>query len=172
MAVSILKQLFTSFYTTEITQIKENLLDKISSIKHTLLNQNDSTIVESFFFCIQRSQWWRECMDNWINNRKHCNGRKVHGSTNMNPFMQSATSLEHSNRFWATLCDIFQLFSWSKSLYTRSVIFMLCCTFLIKVTLCVICFLNIFCYFIVYIIFIEKSFSLALLKYTNTLAFQ
>ena len=56
MAVSILKQLFTSFYTIEITQIKENLLDKISSIKHTLLNQNDSTIVETFFFCIQRSQ--------------------------------------------------------------------------------------------------------------------
>ena len=44
-----MKQLFTSFSTALITQIKEKLL-KTSNIKCSLLNQNDSIIVETPFW--------------------------------------------------------------------------------------------------------------------------
>ena len=49
-AVGILKQLFTSFSTAQITQIKETLFEKISNIKRSLLNQNYSIIVETLHF--------------------------------------------------------------------------------------------------------------------------
>ena len=48
--VGILKQLFISFSTAQITQIKEKLSEKISNIKRSLLNQNDSIIVETLLF--------------------------------------------------------------------------------------------------------------------------
>ena len=49
--VGILKQLFTSFSTAQITQIKEKtLFEKMSNIKRSLLNQNDSIIVETLLF--------------------------------------------------------------------------------------------------------------------------
>ena len=44
-------EISTSFSTAQITQIKKKtLFDKISNIKRSLLNQNDSIIVETFFF--------------------------------------------------------------------------------------------------------------------------
>ena len=44
-------EISTSFSTVQITQIKKKtLFDKISNIKRSLLNQNDSIIVETFFF--------------------------------------------------------------------------------------------------------------------------
>ena len=51
--VGILKQLSISFSTVQITHIKEKLFLKklvISNIKRSLLNQNDSVIVETLLF--------------------------------------------------------------------------------------------------------------------------
>ena len=45
-----MKQLFTSFSTAQIIQIKEKLFQKISNIKRSLFNQNDSIIEKTFLF--------------------------------------------------------------------------------------------------------------------------
>ena len=42
-----MKQLFTSFSTAQITQIKKTIFEKNSNIKRSLLNPNDSIIVET-----------------------------------------------------------------------------------------------------------------------------
>ena len=50
----MLKQLFTSFSTAQITQIKERKIhfDKISNIKHYLLNLIDSVVVVIIFYAL------------------------------------------------------------------------------------------------------------------------
>ena len=45
-----MKQLFTSFSTGQIIQIKEKPFQKINNIKRSLFNQNDSIIEETFLF--------------------------------------------------------------------------------------------------------------------------
>ena len=79
----------------------------------------------------------------------------------MNQFKQITTSADISNWFCITLCQIFQLFSSSKYFFCLnifiSLFFMSFWKFIIKVRLSVIFFLNIFHFFIAYIIFTLES---------------
>ena len=64
----------------------KTLLEKISNIKRSLLNQKDSIIVETLPFWIECPQRRRECMDNTINSGIYCNHGKVRNNTVMNLF--------------------------------------------------------------------------------------
>ena len=111
-------------YCPNYSNQRKTLFDKISSIKPSLLNQNDSTIVETFLFGSnvlndKENALIIEC----INNRIHYNKRKFHSSNVMNPFKQITTSIEISNWFWITVFLIFQLFSCSRILCILFLIF-------------------------------------------------
>ena len=56
-----MKQLFTSFSKGQIAWIKEKpFLEKISNIEHSLLKQNDATVVENLLLGWQGLKWQGE----------------------------------------------------------------------------------------------------------------
>ena len=72
------------------------MFEKISNINRSLLNQNDSTIVETLFF---GSNGLNGEKNAWIieSTIEYYNHGKVHNTIVMNPFKQITTFLEISN---------------------------------------------------------------------------
>ena len=87
---------------------RKTVFEKISNINRSLLNQNDSIIVETLFF---GSNGLNGEKNAWIieSTIEYYNHGKVHNTIVMNPFKQITTFLEISNWFWITLCHNFQL---------------------------------------------------------------
>ena len=75
---------------------RKTLFEKISNIKCSLLNQNDSVIAETLLFGLNGLND-KEYMYNRINNRIYYNRRKVPNTIVMNPFNQITTFLEICN---------------------------------------------------------------------------
>ena len=100
----LMKQIFTSFSTAKIPQIKEKLFPTKLATSNVLCWTKMCKYSRDSTFWIEWSWWWRECFDNRINNRLHYNHGKVHSSIVMNPFKKITTSPKISNWFWITLC--------------------------------------------------------------------
>ena len=87
---------------------KKTVFEKISKNNRSLLNQNDSIIVETLLFGSnglngEKNAWTIELTIEYYNHGK------AHNTIVMNPFKQITTFLEISNWFWITLCHNFQL---------------------------------------------------------------
>ena len=84
------------FLHSNYSNQRKTLFEKISNIKCSLLNQNDSVIAETLLFGLNGLND-KEYMYNRINNRIYYNHRKVPNTIVMNPFNQITTFLEICN---------------------------------------------------------------------------
>ena len=111
-AVGILNNYPLFFHCSNYSNQRKTLFEKISDIKRSLLNQNDSITVETLHFG-----------SNGLNDEE--NARIIESTIKyiitterfINPFQQITTFLEISNWFWITLCHTFQLLSCSMYVY-------------------------------------------------------
>ena len=91
---------------------RKTLFEKICNIKRSLLNQNDSIIVETLLFASNGLSDEENTLI--IESRiEYYNHGNVLNPIVMNLFKQITTSLEVFDWFWITLSFIFQLFSCS-----------------------------------------------------------
>ena len=84
---------------------RKTLFEKISNIKCSLLNQNDSVIAETLLFGLNGLND-KEYMYNRINNRIYYNHRKVPNTIVMNPFNQITTFLTLHHTFQLFICHV------------------------------------------------------------------